>query len=219
MVKIIEPSVEILTPLNGMDILKHLELCARNCYKSEDKITEESAPKMVRKLIEMGHEAMIEHFSISLKLVADTGVLKDISRHRLVSFAVESTRYCLYAKSKFGNEISVMKPSHIREGSPEYAVWLQCMQDIEKAYLAMAALGCKADACRMVLPHSTKAEIIMTANLREWRHVLKLRTAAAAHPTVQEVMKMVLKSFKEYVPVVFDDIPLIELHPTELASE
>ena len=146
MVKIIEPSVEIFTPLNGTEILKHLERCARNCYKSEDKITDESAPKMIKKLIDLGHEAMIEHFSISLKIIADTGVLKDITRHRLVSFAVESTRYCLYSKDKFGNEISVMKPVNIQEGTPEYEVWLNCMKEIEKSYLKMAELGCKADA-------------------------------------------------------------------------
>ena len=219
MVRVIEPSVEIFTPLNGNEILKHLERCARNCYKSEDKIMDESAPKMIKKLIDLGHEAMIEHFSISLKIIADTGVLKDITRHRLVSFAVESTRYCLYAKDKFGNEISVMKPVHIPEGSPEYEVWLNCMKDIEKAYLKMAELGCKADACRMVLPHSTKAEIIMTANLREWRHVLRLRTAPAAHPTVQQIMKMVLREFKKNIPVVFDDIPLAEEQANSIAAE
>lgn len=219
MVKIIEPSVEILTPLNGKEILKHLEICARNCYKSEDKITDESAPKMIKKLIEMGHEAMIEHFSISLKLVTDTGVLKDLSRHRLVSFAVESTRYCMYAKDKFGNEISVMRPPVIKPGSREYDIWLKCMQNIEQSYLQLASLGCKADVCRMLLPHSTKVEMIMTANLREWRHVLKLRTAAAAHPTVQEVMKMVLRHFKHTIPVVFDDIPLDEAEPKQVAAE
>ena len=112
-----------------------------------------------------------------------------------------------------------MKPVHIPEGSPEYEVWLYCMKDIEKAYLKMAEQGCKADACRMVLPHSPKAEIIMTANLREWRHVLRLRTAPAAHPTVQQIMKMVLREFKKNIPVVFDDIPLAEEQASSIAAE
>lgn len=206
MVKIITPSVELLTPLDGEAILKHLELCARNCYKSEDKITSDSAHKMVRKLLEMGHEAMIEHFNLTAKITCDLGVYKDITRHRHVSYAIESTRYCNYSKGKFGNELSMIKPCHIQEGTAEYNLWLQTMEMIEKNYNAMAALGCKPDQLRMLLPHSIKADVVMTANLREWRHIFKLRCAPAAHPSVQQVMKMLLKKLKAEIPVIFDDI-------------
>ena len=146
MVKVISPAVEILTPLDGEAILKHLELCARNCYKSENKITSDSARKMVKKLIELGHEAMIEHFSVTVRLTTDIGVLKDLSRHRIASFAVESTRYCLYSKDKFGNELTVMEPPELEKGSEDYNVWLQGMEAMEKAYMDLANRGYKADA-------------------------------------------------------------------------
>ena len=207
MVKIAAPKVEVLTPLDGDAILKHLELCARNCYISEDKITADSARQMVRKLLELGHEAMIEHYNLTVKLTCDMGVYKDLTRHRHVSYAIESTRYCNYSKGKFGNELTVMKPCHIKEGTPEYQIWLSTMETIEKNYNAMAELGCKPDQLRMLLPHSIKADVIMTANLREWRHIFKLRCAPAAHPTVQEVMKMLLGTLKREIPVIFDDIP------------
>lgn len=206
MVNIVAPHVEIMTPLDGEAILKHLELCARNCYKSEDKITPDSARTMVKKLLELGHEAMIEHYSLTAKLTCDIGVYKDLTRHRLASFAIESTRYCNYSKGKFGNELSVIKPCHIKENTPEYDLWLKTMQTIEQNYNQMAALGCRPDQLRMLLPHSTKADVIMTANLREWRHIFKLRCAPAAHPTVQEVMDMLLEKLKAEIPVVFDDI-------------
>ncbi len=206
MVKIVEPHVEIITPLDGEAILKHLELCARNCYKSEDKITPDSARTMIKKLLELGHEAMIEHYNLTVKLTCDIGVYKDLTRHRLVSFAIESTRYCNYSKGKFGNELSVIKPCHIKENTPEYDLWLSTMQTIEKNYNQMAALGCRPDQLRMLLPHSTKADVIMTANLREWRHIFKLRCAPAAHPTVQEVMDMLLAKLRSEIPVIFDDI-------------
>lgn len=208
MVRIVDPSVEVITPLDGDYILKHIELCARNCYKSEGNISEDtsSAVKMINKLIAMGHTAMIEHYNITVKLTCDLGVYKDLTRHRHVSYAIESTRYCNYAKGKFGSELTFIKPCNLTENTPEYQLWLETMQDIEKNYNAMAALGCKPDQLRMLLPHSIKADVIMTTNLREWRHIFNLRCAPAAHPSVQQVMKMLLKEFKTQIPVVFDDI-------------
>ena len=206
MVNIVSPKVEILTPLDGEAILKHIELCARNCYKSEDKITEDSAKLMIHKLLELGHEAMIEHFQFTVKLTCDLGAYKDLTRHRHVSFAIESTRYCNYSKGKYGNELSVIKPCHIQEGTPEYKLWLETMQIVEKNYNAMAKLGCKPDQLRMLLPHSIKADVVMTANLREWRYIFKLRCSSAAHPTVQEIMKMLLHKVQKEIPIVFDDI-------------
>ncbi len=206
MVKVISDSVEIMTPLDGEAILKHLELCIRNCYKSEDKIEPGSAEKMIRKIIELKHEAMLEHFSITVRLITDIGVYKDLTRHRIASFAIESTRYCNYSKGKFGSEITVMEPPELVPGTEAYDIWMKCMTDIETAYNMLAAQGYKADVCRMVLPHSTKASVIMTANLREWRHIFKLRTAKAAHPTVRRVMAKVLTEFQRRIPIIFDDI-------------
>lgn len=206
MVKVVPESVEIMTPLDGDAILKHLELCIRNCYKSEDKIEPGSAEKMIKKIIELKHEAMLEHFAVTVRLITDLGVYKDITRHRIASFAIESTRYCNYSKGKFGGELTVMEPPVLQKGTPEYDLWLQTMETIEKNYNALANMGYKADVCRMLLPHSVKASVVMTANLREWRHIFKLRTAKAAHPTVQSIMKKVLAEFKRQIPLVFDDI-------------
>ena len=208
MVKIVEPSVEIITEINGDKILKTIERAARTCYKTEDNISEDasSAKKMISKLIEMGHTAMIEFADVHVILTADTGVLKDLTRHRHCSFAVESTRYCNYSKGKFGNEITVIKPCNIEEGSKEYDLWLDCMNNIETTYNQMAELGCKPDQLRMLLPHSLKCNINLKANVREWRHIFSLRCAKAAHPSVQEIMKMVLVEFHKQIPILFDDL-------------
>lgn len=131
---------------------------------------------------------------------------KDLTRHRHASFAIESTRFCNYSKGKYGSELTFIKPCNLGEDTEEYKLWKECMVAIETHYNLMAGLGCKPDQLRMLLPHSTKADVIMTANLREWRHIFKLRCSPAAHPSVQEVMKMLLKEFKEKIPVVFDDI-------------
>ena len=208
MVKIVEPSVEIITEIDGDKILKTIERAARTCYKTEDNISEDasSAKKMISKLIEMGHTAMIEFADVHVILTADTGVLKDLTRHRHCSFAVESTRYCNYSKGKFGNEITVIKPCNIEEGTKEYDLWLDCMNNIETTYNQMAELGCKPDQLRMLLPHSLKCNINLKANIREWRHIFSLRCAKAAHPSVQEIMKMVLVEFHKQIPILFDDL-------------
>lgn len=219
MVKIVNPSIEVITPLDGDYILKHLERCARNCYKSEDKITADSAQKMIKKLIDLGHEAMIEHFSITVKLTTDVGAYKDLTRHRHASFAIESTRFCNYSKGKYGNELTFMRPSNMEEGTPVYNIWYQAMLDIEKHYLNMAAEGAAVDQLRMLLPHSTKADVFMTANLREWRHIFKLRCAPATHPSVREIMTMLLNEFRSKLPVLFDDIPYGQDNQINAAAE
>lgn len=219
MVKIVSPNIEVITPLDGDYILKHLERCARNCYKSEDKITADSAQKMIKKLIDLGHEAMIEHFSVTVKLTTDVGAYKDLTRHRHASFAIESTRFCNYSKGKYGNELTFMKPSNMEEGSDIYNIWYQAMADIEKHYLSMAAKGAAVDQLRMLLPHSTKADVFMTANLREWRHIFKLRCVPATHPSVREIMTMLLNEFRSQLPVLFDDIPYGKENALDTAAE
>lgn len=206
--KIIKPSVEIMQEIDGDKILKHLELCARNCYKSEGNITEDtsSAIKMINKLIELDHTAMLEHYNVTVRFICDIGVYKDITRHRHASFAIESTRYCNYSKDKFGNEISFIKPCNIEEGSELWNEWSNQMKDVETTYIKMAELGAKPDQLRMILPHSTAASVVMTANMREWRYILKLRCSKAAHPSVREVMLMLLNEFHSKIPILFDDI-------------
>ena len=204
--KVIEPSVELISKIDGNEILKTIELTGRTCYKSEDKITEESAKQFVKMLIDRGHEAMIEHYNVTLKFICDRGVTHEIVRHRIASYAQESTRYCNYSKDKFGNKITVIKPCFWDEHSPQYIAWYTVCAKAEDTYFNLLKLGASPQEARSVLPNSLKTEIVVTMNLREWRHFFKLRTAKTAHPQMREVAIMALNILKEKIPVVFDDI-------------
>ena len=204
--KIIRPSVEFITPIDGGVILKRLEQCGRVCYKSEDKIVEGSAEKFVGNIIKRGHEAVLEHCSVTVKFTCDRGVTHEIVRHRVASYCQESTRYCNYSKDGFGNEITVIEPSYLDVDSPSYASWRNSCEYAEKAYFDMLSDGCSPQEARAVLPNSLKTEIVMTANMREWRTVLRLRCSIAAHPQMREVMLRLLEQFHTQVPVLFDDL-------------
>lgn len=203
--KIINADVEILTPLDGQAVLRHIERCGRVCYKSEDKITENSATKFVAGIIKRGHEAVLEHFSITVKFVCDRGVSHEIVRHRLASYCQESTRYCNYSKDGFGGEITVIEPCYLPTCGAAYQMWAQACANAEEAYFNLLNCGCSPQEARTVLPNSLKTEVVMTANLREWRHFFKLRTAPAAHPQMREVAWMLLVRMRELLPGVFDD--------------
>lgn len=205
--RIIAPSTEILTPLDGTAILKHIELCGRVCYKSEGLMTEDSMERFVRGIIKRGHEAVLEHSSFSVRFIVDRGVSHEIVRHRLASYCQESTRYCNYADDKFGEEITVIRPYYLEEGSVAFEEWRTACRRAEEAYLWLLGQGHSPQEARAVLPNSLKTELIMTANLREWRHFFKLRTAPAAHPQMREVTIPLLREVQRRIPVVFEDIP------------
>ena len=204
--KIIEASYSIETPIDGAEMLKRIEKAGRTCYKSEDRITDESAESFVRKLIERGHESVLEHESITVRFICDRGVSHEIVRHRLASYSQESTRYCNYSGDRFGSELTFIKPCFFKEKKGAYCSWYNSMDFAECAYFDMLDDGCTPQEARSVLPNSTKTEIVMTANLREWRHFLKLRTAKAAHPQMRELTVPLLHELKKRIPVVFDDI-------------
>jgi len=204
--KIIKPSHEILHLPDGEYILKLIELAGRTCYKSEDHITVDSAKGFVKQILDSGHHSVIEHINIMVRFICDRGVTHELVRHRLASFSQESTRYANYSKDKFGNEITAIKPSFWLEDSPEYAEWLKAMENSERAYMQLIKLGISPEQARSVLPNSLKTEILMTCNIREWRHVLKLRCDQAAHPQMREIMLPLLAEFHEKIPVLFDDI-------------
>lgn len=204
--KIIKPYVEFITPINGETILKRIEECGRVCYKSEDKITEGSAEKFVANIIKRGHEAVLEHCSFTVKFVCDRGVSHEIVRHRMASYCQESTRYCNYSKGDFGGEITVIEPCFLREGTDGWMLWEEGCCAAETAYFNLLDYGCSPQEARSVLPNSLKTELIMTANLREWRHFLKLRCSPAAHPQMREVANLLLKELKIKIPIIFDDI-------------
>ena len=204
--KIIKAGYEIMDPLNGEEILKKIERVARVCYKSEDKITAGSAEKMVRALIRSGHEAMLEHFSFSVKFIVDRGVSHEIVRHRVASFAQESTRYCNYGHA---GEITVIDPYYWDIASSEYMAWKHSCLTSERRYKELLEDGATPQEARSVLPNSLKTEVVMTANLREWRHFFKLRalgTTGKPHPQMVEVALPLLEECKKLIPVVFDDL-------------
>ena len=207
--QIIKSSYDILTPISegGIEELKHIEKIARVCYKSEDKISEDgsSAKKLIKNLIDRGHEAMIEHSSLSVKFICDRGVSHELVRHRIASFAQESTRYCNYANDKFGNELTFIEP-FFWTNCDLYYDWKAAMRAAEKSYLYLIERGAQPQEARSVLPNSIKTEITITANYREWRNFFKLRTAKAAHPQMRELTIPLLAELKERIPVIFDDI-------------
>ena len=210
--KIIDAGYEFITPIDGGIILKRIEQAGRVCYKSEDNITDESAVKFAQNIIKRGHEAVLEHCSFTVKFIVDRGVSHEIVRHRVASYCQESTRYCNYSKDKFGNEITVIRPCFWREDEDEnkehvkFAVWKRSMAEAESAYFELLKMGATPQEARAILPNSLKTEVVMTANIREWRHFFKLRTSSSAHPQMREVAIPLLKECQEKIPVLFDDI-------------
>ena len=204
--RIIEPQIEILDEINGEEILRKIERAGRVCYKSEDKITNESAKVFIQNILNSGHESVIEHEKISVRIICDRGVSHEIVRHRIASYSQESTRYCNYSKEKFGNELTFIKPCFWDENSEMFQIWAQEMERIEQIYNKMIMLGAKPQEARAVLPNSLKTEIIVTMNLREWRHFFRLRTSERAHPQMREIATMLLNEFQTKIDVLFDCI-------------
>lgn len=208
--KIINAGYEFITPIDGNIILKRIEQAGRVCYKSEDKITDESAIKFAENILARGHEAVLEHCSFTVKFIVDRGVSHEIVRHRVASYCQESTRYCNYSKDKFNKEITVIKPYFWKDGSNQFIEWKSAMKIAESHYFDLLALGATPQEARSVLPNSLKTEVVMTANIREWRHFFKLRTSLAAHPQIREVAIPLLKELQEKIPVLFSDIEVEE---------
>ena len=204
--KIIKPSVEFITPVDGSVILSRIEECGRVCYKSEDRIKDGSAEAFCRGIIKRGHEAVLEHCSFTVKFICDRGVSHEIVRHRLAAYCQESTRYCNYSKGQFNGEITVIEPLYLAEGTPAYRIWKGACERAETAYFDLLNEGLSPQEARAVLPNSLKTEVCMTANIREWRHFFKLRCSPAAHPQMREVATQLLGQTREKIPVLFDDI-------------
>jgi len=198
---IIKPSHEILDDIDGIQILKKLELAGRTAYKSESKITDDSAYRFIRSLIDRGHESVLEHVSISVKFICDRGVTHELVRHRIVSYTQESTRYCNY--SDMG--VTYIEPPWELDDADKGLLRL-----IEDYYNMKLSQGFTPQQARYFLPNGLKTEIFTTANLREWRHILKLRTDKSAHPQMRELMIPLLHDFRNEIPIVFDDINIPE---------
>lgn len=203
--KVVPPSFEIVSYLNREEILRKIERAGRIAHKSEEKITPDSAEDFVKKLIQMGHESVLEHVDISVIIICDRGVSHELVRHRLASYTQESTRYCDYAKK---GELAFIKPCFLKEGTREYKIWEEAMRFAEKMYFKLRESGLKPQEARAVLPNSLKTEIFMTANLREWRHIFELRCALASHPQMREIMVPLLHVFQNRLKPIFDDFSI-----------
>ncbi len=209
----VKPSVEIISTESYQDLLAKVERAGRVCYKSEDRIREGSAESFIRGIIRRGHESVIEHGSVTVKVVCDRGVTHEIVRHRLASYSQESTRYCNYTSDKFSNQISCIDlatgfgydlsdPADLQK----YQIWQEAMADAERHYFRLIDAGAKPEEARSVLPNSLKTEIVMTMDLREWRHFLRLRGGRAAHPQIVEIAKLIREEFIRRYPVFFEDL-------------
>ncbi len=203
--KIIEPSVELVDDFDAVAVMKKIERAGRVCYKSEGNIKDDSAEKFIRGIIKRGHESVIEHATVSFKIICDRGVTHELVRHRLASYSQESSRYCDYSAGKFGGELTFIKPCFWSDDDENFKLWKETMALLEKNYLTLRANGAKPEEARSILPNSLKTEIFVTMNLREWRHFLKLRTAKAAHPQMREVALKIYQILVEKLPAVFDD--------------
>lgn len=159
---------------------------------------------------DLSYEEMLVHYDLTVKFTVDRGVSHEIVRHRVASFAQESTRYCNYGKS---GDVAFIRPLFFEEDTPEMDNWVSICMECERHYLDLINEGRSPQEARSVLPNSLKTEVVMTANLREWRHFLKLRACGATgkpHPQMLEVAVPLLKELQEKVPVVFEDLEPME---------
>jgi len=219
--KLIKPFYEILNENDLIKATKEIEKAARTCYKSEDKISDDSDIILVTRLLQLGHEAMLEFGpSITVKFVCDRGISHELVRHRLCSFAQESTRFCNYSKDKFDNQITFIIPSWVdverlnqpygdEEKRPE-GIWYTSLQVAEQSYDLLIKKGWQPQQARSVLPNSLKTEIVVKANIREWRHIFIQRTSKKAHPQMRELMIPLLQHFQSMSPTLFNDIKIEE---------
>lgn len=219
-------SVEYFEPVK---LMRNIERACRTCYRSEDKISENSYTSLLKNCINRGHESVLEHEKITIRLRCDIGVYKDLTRHRHASFSIESTRYCNYSKDKFDNQLHLIIPifyepswseanyegSAMNDDQLKSKLWYECMSEIEYVYNTLSNINAKPDELRMILPHSTAATVTMTANLREWKHILELRCAKHTHPAVQQVMIPLLKYFQQTMPEIFKEVEYNTEFPEE----
>lgn len=208
--KIIKPYYKIEEEIDSNKIMGVIERAGRTCYKSEGNIREGSAEKFIANIIKSGHESVIEHEKITVRFVCDRGVTHELVRHRIASYSQESTRYCNYSNDKFGNELTFIEPCFWNSGSEKdeanKRVWTETMQYIENQYNEMIKSGARPEEARSILPNSLKTEIVVTMDLRSWRHFFKLRTDKNAHPQIREISSMLLEELKEKLPAIFGDL-------------
>lgn len=206
--KIVKPSwtMSAMTEGEPAKLMKHLEAMGRICYQSEDVITDDSYKQFLRTIIERGHEAVLEHATVTAIIICDRGISHELVRHRIASYCQESTRYCNYNKGKFGEEITVIEPCFWPEGSDLYWAWKNACLISEQCYFSLLKSGATPQQARDVLPTSLKTQIAVTMNIREWRHFFRLRCSPAAHPDMVALACRGLVEFYNRFPVLFEDV-------------
>ncbi len=206
----------IMAGLNGENPLQLIELAGRTAYQSRDKINNESAAKFVEMLRRRGHESVLEHSAMTVEFNnVSRGFTHELVRHRLAAYTQESTRYVDESdfkvvippdKNKDEKLVELILPNR-EKINVSFQEWMNLN---EQMYRGLRKAGWVAQDARQVLPIGIKAQIVITANFREWRHIFKLRCSAAAHWEIRKVMVDLLKEVKRIVPVVFDDFQIIE---------
>ena len=213
--QVIKPSIEIIDMEDYEKIVKKIERIGRVCYKSEGKITEDSAEKFIKGLLTRQHESVIEHENVTVRFVCDRGVTHEIVRHRIASYSQESTRYCNYSGDKFDNQITVIDLASgfqydlsKENDKAKYEVWTKAMENAEQSYFRMLELGATPQEARSVLPNSLKTESVVTMNLRSGRNFFRLRVDSHAHPQMREVATMLYEEFQKRLPVFVADLDI-----------
>lgn len=208
---------QVLVPQRQLDgeIVKRLERYGRVCYKSEKGMNPQGNPDFLTHKLHLGHESIIEHEKVTLMFIVDRGITHEIVRHRIAAYSQESTRYCNYSKDKFGREIGVIEPYFFKDDQNAYEIWACACQQAESAYMALLDAGRSAQEARAVLPNSLKTEIVVTYNMREWRHFFRLRCDTAAHPQMRQVAIPLLLLFQEHFPALYNDIDYDRNFPPE----
>ena len=205
--KLIDPYVEIISPIDGKAIMKHLEICGRVCYKSENLIKDESCDVFLSKILSSAHESVIEHHSITVKVVGSRSMSHQLVRHRIASYSQESQRYCNYTRDKFGDDLVFIKPRKYDSWNVNVQSWFdKSLIDAEETYSNLIKSGLQAQDAREVLPNACKTEVIVTMNLRSWRHLLKMRTDLHAQDQIRFLANELLDKFKQELPVIFGDL-------------
>ena len=214
--KIVIPKVVPTTTLPSKeDCYALVETAGRICYKSE-KLEDDTTEAYIGRLIKRGHLSVLEHVTLSLTFLCDRGITHEVVRHRIASYSQESTRYCNYSGDKFGREITVVDLAtgfHYDLNNPQdcakYEEWMKAMEDAEEHYMNMLKLGATPQEARSVLPNSTKTEIVVTMDVREWRHFFNLRyfgVAGVPHPQMMEVAGIAFDLLKSTYPAFFNDL-------------
>jgi thymidylate synthase (FAD) len=204
---LVEPQFTVLSPTSPAEAraaLRRVEFAGRICYKSEDRMTDESYIRLIQMLIQKGHWSVLEHAGFTAHIVTNRGVTHELVRHRIASFSQESSRYINYSKGKFGGDLRFVRPPEL--AGDELDLWAAAMQKAEEAYCGLVARGVSPQIARGALPNDVKAEIVVTANLREWHHIFELRCAPPAHPHMRRVMQMGLAQVVDWFAPVFDDL-------------